>query len=761
MVRNTGAIAAVLAFSLAVAAASAAAQNFQAFVVRDIRVEGLQRTEPGTVFSYLPVKVGERIDPEKARAALRALYATGFFQDVRLEAENDVLVVFVRERPAIAQIDFSGMKEFEPDNVRKVLRELGMAEGRIFDRALLDAAEQELKRQYLSRGMYAAAVQTTVTPLERNRVGINISVTEGPVAKIQGINIVGAQAFPESELLDLFVLRTPGWLTWYTQLDRYSRERLGADLETLRSFYLNRGYLDFSLESTQVSITPDRRDIYITVNVVEGEIYTVSQVTLAGQMLLPREELEALVQLRPGDVFSRERLAASTKAISDRLGNEGYAFANANAIPSVDKAKRAVAFSIVIDPGRRVYVRRIDIAGNSKSRDEVIRREMRQLEGAYYDASKIQLSRRRIDRTNYFSEVTVETLPVEGSPDQVDVVYSVKEKATGALLLGVGFSSLERIAVSASVTQANVFGSGKFLSANINSGSVNQVYSLSYMDPYYTVDGVSRGFDVYRRVTDASDLAVGPYKTDSFGGGIKFGYPVSELVTVDFGLNLESVDLEIFTTSPLTYIDFVSSFGNQYTYLSGTAGWTRDTRDSLILTTAGSHLRASTELAGGDLQYYRLVYQHHWYRPLTRTFTLHLGGEIGYAAGYGNKPLPFFKNFFAGGPGSVRGYRPVSLGPQDEFGNTTGGNRKLVGLAEVLFPMPGAEQDRSLRLAAFLDAGQVYANKIEPGELRYATGIALFWSSALGPLRLSWAHPLNPQSVDRKQQLQFTFGTGF
>jgi outer membrane protein insertion porin family len=761
MLRNTGVIAAVLAVCLAVAAAGAFAQEMRPFVVKDIRVEGLQRTEPGTVFSYLPVKVGETMNAEKARAALRALYATGFFQDVRLEAEGEVLVVFVRERPAIAQIDFSGMKEFEPDNVRKVLRELGMAEGRIFDRSVLDSAEQELKRQYLSKGMYAAAVQTTVTPLERNRVGISIAVTEGPVAKIRGINIVGAQAFPEKELLSLFVLRTPGWLTWYTQSDRYSREKLGADLETLRSFYLNRGYLDFSLESTQVSITPDREDIFITVNVVEGDTYTVSDVTLAGQMLLPREELEKLVELRRGDVFSREKLAASTKAISDRLGNEGYAFANANAIPNIDKEKRTVAFTIVVDPGRRVYVRRIDVAGNSKTRDEVIRREMRQLEGAYYDASKIQLSRRRIDRTNYFSEVTVETVPVEASPDQVDVLYSVKEKATGALLLGVGFSSVERIALSASITQSNVFGTGKFLSANVNSGSVNQVYSLSYMDPYYTVDGVSRGFDVYRRVTDASNLDVGAYKTDSVGGGVKFGYPVSEQISVDFGANLESVELEIFPNSPLAYIKFVDDFGAEYTYGSLSAGWARDTRDSLITTTSGTFLRASSEIAGGDLQYYRLGYQHQWYRPLTRTVTFHLGGEIGYAGGYAGQPLPFFKNFFAGGPGSVRGYRSFSLGPRDENGDATGGNRKVAGAAELLFPMPGAEQDRSLRLAAFIDGGQVYDNKIDLGDVRYSTGIGLFWSSPFGPLRLSWAHPLNPQSGDRKQQLQFTFGTGF
>jgi len=761
MLRNTGVIAAVLALCLAVAAAGARAQDFAPFTVKDIRVEGLQRTEPGTVFSYLPVKVGETMTAERARAALRALYATGFFQDVRLEVEGDVLVVFVRERPAIAQVDFSGMKEFDAETVRKVLRDLGLAEGRIFDRAVLENAEQELKRQYLSRGLYGALVQTTVTPLERNRVGISIAVTEGEVAKIRGINIVGAQAFKESELAGLFVLRTPGWLTWYTKHDTYSREKLAADLETLRSFYLNRGYLDFTLESTQVSITPDRRDIHITVNISEGEIYTVSSVTLAGQLLLAREELEPLVQLKAGDTFSREKLAASTKAISDRLGNEGYAFANANAIPNVNKEKRTVAFSIVVDPGRRVYVRRIDVAGNNKTRDEVIRREMRQLEGAYYDASKIQLSRRRIDRTAFFSEVSVETLPVEGNPDQVDVVYSVKEKPTGALLVGVGFSSVEKIALSASVTQSNVFGSGKYISANVNSGSVNQVYSLSYMDPYYTIDGVSRGFDVYKRRTDASSLAVGPYVTDSIGGGIKFGYPVSEQISVDLGFNLESVDLEIFSNSPLSYLRFVNEFGTKYTYGSGTAGWARDTRDSLITTTAGSYTRASTELAGGDLQYYRLGLQHQWYYPISRNLTFHAGGEIGYAGGYDDKPLPFFKNFFAGGPGSVRGYRSFSLGPQDEQGNAIGGNRKFAGTVEILFPMPGAEQDRSLRLAAFIDGGQVYGNKIDLGELRYAAGLALFWSSPLGPLRLSFATPLNDQPGDRRQTLQFTFGTGF
>ena len=758
IVRGLAAVLAALAL-----AGAAGAQSFEPFTVKDIRVEGLQRTEPGTVFSYLPIKVGEVMNEERARAALRALYATGFFSDVRLEHENDVLVVFVQERPAVAQIDFSGMKEFEPDAVRKVLRENGLAEGRIFDRSVLDTAEQEIKRQYLSRGMYGAEVQTTVTPLERNRVGINIAVSEGEVAKIRGINIVGAQAFSESELVGLFVLRTPGWLTWYTKHDRYAREKLSADLETLRSYYQNRGYLDFAIESTQVSITPDRHDIYITVNITEGERYTVSDVQLSGQTPVSRAELEKLVQLKSGDVFSREKLAASTKAIGERLGNDGYAFANANAIPNVDKEKRTVAFNIVIDPGRRVYVRRIDVAGNSKTRDEVVRREMRQLEGAFYDASKIQLSRRRIERTGYFSETTVETQPVEGSPDQVDVVYTVKERPTGALLLGVGFSSVERFAVSTSIRQSNAFGTGKFISANINSGRVNTVYALSYNDPYYTVDGVSQGFDVYKRKTDASSLAVGAYTTDAIGGGIKFGYPVSEISSVDVGVNLESVTLTTFQNSPLRYLDFVNQFGSDYQYGAFTAGWQRDTRDSVIAPNQGGFTRLSAEIAGGDLKYYRLNFQQSYYFRLTRIYTLLLRGDVGYAAGLGGRPVPFFKAYYAGGPDSVRGYRAFSLGPRDAEGNSTGGNTKVIGAAEFLFPMPGATAEQSLRLGAFIDFGQVYApdTPIRLGDLRYSGGFALNWLSPFGPLRLSIANPLNRKDEDQVQRLQFTFGTGF
>jgi outer membrane protein insertion porin family len=748
---------------LVCAAFPSLAQGFRSFVVKEIRVEGIQRTELGTVFSYLPVKVGETFTEDKARESLRALYATGFFKDVRIEAEGSVLIVYVEERPAIAQIDFAGVKEFQPDVVRKVLREQGLSEGRIFDRAVLGAAEQELKRQYLSRGRYSTDVQTTVTPLERNRVGINITVSEGEVAKIRSLNIVGAQAFDEQELRDLIILRTPGWLTWYTKADQYSRQRLAADLETLRSHYQNSGYLDFNVDSTQVSITPDKRDIYVTISISEGEKYTVTDVRLAGQLIVPASELEPLLKLKAGEVFSRAKLTETTKAIADRLGNDGYAFANVNAVPEVDKAARKVSFTILVDPGRRVYVRRINISGNTKTRDEVVRREMRQLEGAYYDASKIQLSRRRVDRTGYFGEASIETQPVEGSTDQVDVNLAVKERPTGSLMVGAGFSTVDKLVLSASVSQSNIFGSGKYLTAAINNGRVNKVYSVSYMDPYYTVDGVSRGFDVYRRDTNASSLAVGPYETKTLGGGVKFGYPLSETQSLSFGLNGETVALTTFSSSPVSYLKFVESFGSYYSYGAATVGWASDSRDSLITPTSGSLRRASTEWADGDLKYYRLGYVHQWLTPLSRTLTFSLNAELGYADGRAGEPLPFFKNYYAGGPGSVRGYRPYSLGPRGPSGEALGGKTKIITGAELLFPMPGAEQDRSLRLVWFIDAGQVYVDNrdVSLAEMRAAAGLGLMWSSPIGPLKLSYGKPLNDKPGDQTQRLQFTFGTIF
>ena len=743
-----------------------AAWAFEPFTVRDIRVEGIQRIEAGTVFSYLPVKVGETMTDEKGSQAIRALFGTGFFRDVRLEVDRNVLVVVVEERPAIASIDFVGMKEFDKEQVKKGLRDVGFQEGRTFDRAQLERAEQEIKRQYLTRGKYGVVVTTTVTPLERNRVGINFGIDEGEVARIRSINIVGNQVYAEKDLVALFVLRTPGWFTWYTKNDQYSRQKLQGDLENLRSYYMNRGFLDFNIDSTQVSITPDRRDIYITVNISEGEKYTVSDVKIGGDPIVAEEELRKLITLKPGDPFSRERLSETSKHIVDRLGNEGYAFANANAVPDVDRDKRTVAFTFMIDPGRRVYVRRINIAGNTRTRDEVIRRDMRQLEGSFYDASKLQLSKQRIDRTGYFAEVEVETPPVTGTTDQVDVTVRVKEKPTGAILLGIGYSSADKLILQAGISQSNIFGSGNTLGAQLNTGSFSRVLSMSFTQPYYTVDGVSRGFDVYNRMIDADVLLLGHYTTNSLGGGVRYGIPMTEVDTIGLGMSAERTKLGLFSDSPVRLLDFENLYGSEYSFLIGTAGWTRDTRDSVIWTTRGSVQRLSSEVTMpvGDLRYYKVGYEHQWFYPLSQTFTLMLRGDVGVGDGMGGRPLPFFKNYYAGGVSSVRGYNTSSLGPRDPSDNSiVGGNRRLVGNAELLFPMPGMAADRSVRLGAFVDGGQVFApgDKIALSGLRYAAGLSLAWNSPVGPLKFSVAKPLNAKPDDNIQRLQFTLGQVF
>ncbi len=735
---------------------------FQPFVVRDIRVEGIQRIEAGTVFSYLPVKVGDTMTDEKAAGAIRSLFATGFFRDVRLEVQGNVLIVTLEERPAIASIDFVGMKEFEKDKVKQGLRDVGFQEGRIFDRALLDQAEQELKRQYLTRGLYGVEVTTTVTPLDRNRVAINFNLNEGEVAKIRRINIVGNRAFSEEELLRVLQLRTPGWFTWFSKNDQYSRQKLQADLESMRSYYLNAGYLEFNIDSTQVSITPDRHDIYITINITEGEKFEVGDVKLGGDLLVPEAELRSLITIRPGETFSREKLTDSTKAITDRLGRDGYAFANVNANPDIDKEKRKVSFTFLIDPGRRVYVRRINVVGNARTRDEVVRREMRQLEGSFFDSQKLQLSKQRIDKTSYFSEVEVETPAVPGTTDQVDVTVRVKEKPTGAVLLGVGFSNVDRLIIQASVQQSNFFGTGNTVGLQVASGSVNKVASFSFTDPYYTVDGVSRGFDIYRRDVNATTLGIGNYRTSTVGGAVRFGVPFTEYDTLFFGLGTEQVKLFLAPDSPQRYLIFQNQFGANYITLVSSAGWVRDSRDSFIWPTKGHLERATLELATppGDLEYWKYSYTHQYFYPYSRNLTFVLSGELDAGEGYGGKPLPFFKNYYSGGIGSVRGYRTASLGPRDIDGSFLGGNRKVNGSAELLFPVPGSGADRSMRFGAFIDAGQVYGftEKLDLSQLRASAGMSFAWNSPIGPMKISVAKPLNDKPGDNIQRIQFTLG---
>jgi outer membrane protein insertion porin family len=736
----------------------------QPFKITDIRVEGIQRTEPGTVFSYLPVKVGETLDDQRAAEAIRALYATGFFKDVRLEVEQGVLIVLVRERPSIASIQLNGIKDFPAQQLKDNMKYAGLAEARIFDKGALDKAVQDLKRQYVARGKYAVSVKTTVTELERNRVAIVFNVVEGEVSKIKQINLVGNKAYPEDELLDMLKLSTPDWMSWFSKNDQYSKQKLSADMETIRSFYMDSGYLEFGIDSTQVSITPDKKDIYITINLTEGPKYTVSEVGVAGNTLVPKPEIEALVQIKPGDTFSRKLLTETTRLISDRLGKDGYAFANVNAIPEINKEKHQVAFNIVVDPGQRVYIRRINIAGNDKTRDEVIRREFRQVEGAWFDVDKIKKSKQRTDKLNFFAAVNVETPPVPGTNDQMDVDVSVEEKSTGNISVGAGYSGGEGLTFTGGVSQANLFGSGNHAAVQLNTGKINQVYSFSYTNPYYTDEGVSRGFNLFKRNTDSRSTSVTQYSSHTMGGGVNFGVPIAEDESIRYGLSVEETQLGILPNSPARIVDYVNTFGATNRNLLGTVGWGRDSRDSAIYTTEGTVQSAFMEWALPvlDMRYYKLNYQHQWYYPVSQDVILMFNGEAGVAGGYGGKELPFFKNFYAGGTGSVRGFEANSLGPRDAAGASLGGDRRVVGSAELLVPFPGIKE-KSVRLSGFIDGGAVYGPGDQPGTagLRYSSGVALTWLSPIGPIKFSYAVPLNKQPVDRLQKFQFSLGSMF
>ncbi len=740
-------------------------------MVKDIRVEGLQRTEPGTIFNYLPVAVGDVMNDEKATQAIKSLYGTGFFKDVRVEAEGDVLVVTVQERSAIAKIDFSGNKSFPSDKMTEGLKQIGIAEGLIFDKSQLDRAEQEIKRQYLSQGKYGATVKTVVSPLERNRVAVRFEIEEGVVAKIRDINIVGNNTFTTDDLRAEFLLTTPNWMSWWNKDDQYSKQKLTADLETLKSFYMNQGYLEFSIDSTQVSISPDKQDIYITVNVTEGEKYTISDVKLAGELQLPEEELKPLITLQKGDTFNREKISESSKAIGDRLGNEGYAFSNVNAIPEINKEAHTAAFTFFVDPGKRVYVRRINITGNTRTRDNVLRREMRQLESAWYAGDKINRSKERLNRLNYFDNVEIETPAVPGSNDQVDVNINVTEKSTGSVQFGAGLSSNEGVTLGATVSQANFLGTGNHVSAQVNTGKVNTTYSLSYTDPYFTPDGVSRGFDVYRRDVNTGSLNIGTYSSSSYGAGVRFGLPLNEKDFLSAGLTGDLTKIKLSRQSPKQYLDFCgNATGCTTNSVQLALAWTHDTRDSIMFPKNGVFQQLSSEVAvpGLDLKYYKLEYRHSWYKDITKNFTLLLNGELGYAGNYGGGAYPFFKNFYAGGVGSVRGFGNGTLGPREVDPATNldfavGGTRRIVGNAEMFAPVPLIKNSSQFRLSAFLDAGNVYGDnqRINLGDLRYSTGVGISWISPFGPLKLMYAKPLNAKTGDRTESIQFQLGQQF
>ena len=738
------------------------------FTVRDIRVEGLQRVEPGTIFASLPFRVGETYNDDKGASAIRALFGLGLFKDVRLEVSGDVLVVIVEERPTIADVDFVGAKEFDKDVLKKALREIGLTDGRPFDKALADRAEQELKRQYINRSLYGAEVVTTVTPIERNRVNVTFSVTEGDVAKIKEIRVVGNKVFSESTLRGLFDLNTGGWLSWYTKSNRYSRAKLNADIETLRSYYLTRGYLEFRVDSTQVAISPDKQDISLTINVTEGERFIVSGVKLEGNFLEREEEFKSLVTIKPGEAYNADQVAQTIKAFTEYYSSFGFAFARVEGKPEIDRVNNRVAFVLQGDPSRRAYVRRINISGNNRTRDEVVRREFRQFESSWYDGDKIRLSRDRVDRLGYFTEVNLDTQEVQGTPDQVDLNLAVVEKPTGNLQLGAGFSSAEKLSFIFGFKQENAFGTGQYLGLELNTGKFNRQFVLSTVDPYFTADGISRTVDLYSRTSRPYSGQIGSqggdYAIKTTGGSLRFGVPFSEVDTVYFGGGLEQIDISG-SSLPLVYQDYTKTFGAKSNSIPLTIGWSRDERDSALVPSKGRFQRVYGDWgAAGDARFLRGNYQVQQYIPLNKQFTIALNGELGWGKGLNGQPFPVFKNSYSGGLGSVRGFAPGTLGPIDpRDGTRSGGPKKITLNAEILAPFPGAGNDRTLRLFGFLDAGNVFGEN-EPyrlGELRSSVGVGISWISPLGPLRLAIANPLSKRPTDRIQRLQFQIGTSF
>jgi outer membrane protein insertion porin family len=751
------------------------------FQVSDIRIEGLQRVSAGTVFAALPISVGDTADDTTVREATRSLFRTGYFADVIMARENGILVIGLVERPAVTEINIEGNKAIETDQLMDALRDNGLAEGQIFRQVILEGMSQELQRQYVSQGRYGALVQTEVKELPRNRVAVNIDIDEGDVAKIRHINIVGNSNFAEPTLLEQFEQNRTGWLSWITSDDKYSREKLSGDLETLESWYLDRGYLKFQVLSTQVSVSPDKESVFITINVDEGDVYTISGIDLAGDIIIPEIQARALVLLREGVIFSQALMTASSDYITRRLGNEGYTFAEVEGYPEIDEDTKTATVTFLVKPGMRAYVRRIEFRGNTKTADSVLRREMRQMEGGSANNALIEMSKVRLERVGFFKEVSVENIPVAGTNDQIDVVYTVEEQPSGSVGANLGYSQGYGLQLGANLTENNFFGTGKQVGVGINKSAYQSSLNFSYSEPYFTVDGVSAGYSIYLRETDYSKLRLQPFSQNTKGASVTWSYPVSEVQRIGFGFTFEELELDLgdYTSSPVIE-DFVAANGDWFRSLNFNINWVKSTLNRGIFATRGTSQRLGIDLAmpGSGLEFFKLTYKATHLRGLTRDFTLKLKADLGYGESFGDtSQMPFFKNFYAGGLGSVRGYEKYSLGPQNSMSQgysrarPVGGNVQIVLGAEVIFPLPFVKDQRSVQSAIFFDAGNVFNTKCgdlevncyspEEGELRYSVGLGATWLSGFGPITFSIAKPLNSNEADQTEVFQFSLGNQF
>jgi outer membrane protein insertion porin family len=739
---------------------------FESFLIKDINIKGLTRISKETVFNYLTIKPGNRFSPNQTSSVISTLFKAGLFKDIRLERNNNILIVRVEERPAIAKITFTGNKDLETDDLLKSLKSANFVEGRLFNRSLLDKIKLDLQRQYLNTGKYAVRLKSTVTPLARNRVAIKIDISEGVVARINQINFVGNKVISDDDLLYEMKLSTGGWFSFFTQDNQYSSLKLRADLEKIRSYYLDSGYLKFNVDSTQVSITPNKKSIYITVNLTEGEKYTVSKIKLVGNLIVDKKELLNKITIKSGDIFSRKQITKSQEQMIERIGDEGYAFADINAVPEIDSKNKTVALNFYVDPGKRVYVRRINFKGNLKTRDEVLRREMRQMEGGFLSQKKIKRSKTRLERLSFFETVEVKTPRVANSNDQVDVNFNVVERPSGNLMAGVGYSQIQGIIFNASILQDNFLGSGKRVGVTFNNSRVNTMYRLSYFNPYTTIDGVSRGFDVFYRTMDAEFANLSRYASDAYGTRLNYGFPISEYNYVSMGAEIDNTTIKTTTFSADEVFKFLERNGNNYTSYRLTANWRHDTRNRVLFPDKGvlQSLNAEVALPVSDLSFYKLTYRHQWLYPLIKDYILVLKGQVAYGEAYGDSTeYPFFENFTAGGPRTVRGFRGNTLGPLDSQGLPFGGNLRVVSNAEVILPIPFTKKLHNFRLSAFVDVGNVYGvqEDFDVDQLRYSTGLSAIWLSPLGVLSFSLAKPLNQKPGDQIETFQFTIGTTF
>lgn len=780
--------AAISLLALLLSAPALHAQTFEPFTISDIRVDGLQRISAGTVFTYMPLERGERIDQAGAARAIRALFKTGFFNDVRLDRQGDILVVTVTERPAINKITFIGNKDIKTEELTKNLKDIGLAEGETFDRLQLDRVTQELTRAYNNRGKYNVSIQPSVTPLDRNRVDVQVDIKEGRAAKIRHINIVGNETYEDKELRKGWESNTSNWLSWYRRDDQYSREKLSGDLEKLNSYYLDRGFVDFDVESSQVSITPDRRDMYLTTNVREGEVYSVSEVIVTGDTVIPHEEMEKLVLVRPGQIFSRRLTEVTSDAMIALLGNIGYAFANVTPVPDVDAEERTVKVNFYVEPGKRVQVRQIRFTGNTRTGDEVMRRELRQFEGSWYSQAAIDRSKVRLNRLGFFSEVEVETPEVPGTDDQVDVVFNVKETTSGSFMIGLGYSQLAGLITSLSVTQNNFLGTGNRVGVAVQRNSYSESYDINYFDPYFTRDGISVGYNLSYRELDQGSYNIATYYSDSGVARAIFGLPLTETDTVGLSFGIDFNTITPVYGTPQSIVDYIDALNTRTFHTWRTElSWARDSRNAYWNPTRGTYQRVAAEvtLPGSTVEYYKLYYQFARYWRLHRALVLLTSAEVGYGNSYGDRVvreiydadgnltrtvvadgLPFFENFYAGGVRSIRGFEDNTLGPYDispysNYRQALGGALKTTGTIEAIFPTI-FDTDQT-RLSAFIDFGNVYrdASEFELREYRASIGVSLQWQAPVGPIVLNLSYPFLTDDNDRTERLQFSFGTQF